>query len=66
MISRVTASWSGMCVVPLSYVFIMIAFAQVTARVGVFLRSFFFELKLCFSLVLIRFGCCFHFCSEQM
>ena len=38
MISRVTASRSGMCGVFLSYLFIN--FAQVTAEVGVFLRSF--------------------------
>ena len=40
MISRVTASGSGMSgVLALSYFFIN--FAQVTAEVGVFLRSFY-------------------------
>ena len=42
MISRVTESGSGMCGVLLSFFFIN--FAQVTAGVGVFLRSFFFSI----------------------
>ena len=37
-ILRVTASWGGMCWILLSYFFIN--FGQVTAGVGVFLRSF--------------------------
>ena len=44
--------------------YFLINFAQVTA--GIFLGSFYqLELKLCFSLVLIRFSRCFPFCSEQ-
>ena len=39
IISRLTASGNGMSSVLLSYIFIN--FAQVTARVGVFLRSFY-------------------------
>ena len=50
---------------PLTY--FVINFAQVTAEVGVSLTSFYqLYLKLCFSLVLIRFSCCFPFLSEQM
>ena len=40
MISRVTASGSGMCGV-LAVVLFFINFAQVTVGVGVFLRSFY-------------------------
>ena len=61
MISRVTASGSGMCGV-LAFVFFFINFAQVTAGVAVFLSSFYkLYVKLCFSLILIRFSCCFPF-----
>ena len=61
MILRVTASRSGMCGVLAFVLFVLLNVAQVTAGVGVFLGSFYqLSLKLCFSLVLIRFS------SEQM
>ena len=65
IVLRVNASGNGMCGVLLSYIFIN--FAQVTAGVGVFLRSFYqLLLKFCFSLVSIRFSCGFPFSSEQI